>query len=56
MKYYGSAFKVPSLQNWTVVVTGPQMLDDIRKASDDQISFDAAALEVSFKILKPSRA
>jgi hypothetical protein len=45
-KYRGSAFKVPNLSRWLVVVSGPQMIDDIRQASDDQMSFGEAVAEV----------
>lgn len=35
----GGAFKIPGLFQWTVVVSGPKMVDDLRKAKDDQVSF-----------------
>ncbi|KAK0226712.1 cytochrome P450 [Armillaria fumosa] len=37
--YDGSAFKVPLLDKWMVVVSGPEKINDIRKASADQLSF-----------------
>ncbi|KAK0196192.1 cytochrome P450 [Armillaria mellea] len=37
--YNGSAFKVPLLDKWMVVVSGPEMINDIRKSSTDQLSF-----------------
>lgn len=35
------------LTQWMIVVTGPELLADIRRASDDQLSFIHAAAEVS---------
>uniref|UniRef100_A0A8H8CFF9 Cytochrome P450 n=1 Tax=Psilocybe cubensis TaxID=181762 RepID=A0A8H8CFF9_PSICU len=34
------------MSRWIVVVSGPQMLDDIRRATDDQLSFREAIAEV----------
>jgi hypothetical protein len=34
------------MTQWMVVVTGPELLADIRRASDDQLSFIDAAAEV----------
>jgi hypothetical protein len=45
-KYPGKAFKVAKLSRWAVVVSGPKLVDDIRKA-DDALSFDLAIQEVS---------
>ncbi|KDR66030.1 hypothetical protein GALMADRAFT_162272 [Galerina marginata CBS 339.88] len=44
-KYYGTPFKVANMSKWLVVVSGPQMIDDIRQASDDQLSFEEAAAD-----------
>ncbi|KAF8897198.1 cytochrome P450 [Infundibulicybe gibba] len=44
-KYYGRAFRVPTLSKWVIVVSGPDMLDDIRRAPDDQLSFREAISE-----------
>jgi len=46
IKYYGSAFKIPIMERWLVIVTGPKMIEDIRRASDETMSFDDAAAEV----------
>jgi len=35
------------MERWLVVVTGPGMINDIRRASDEQMSFDDAIAEVS---------
>ncbi|TFK79302.1 cytochrome P450 [Polyporus arcularius HHB13444] len=37
-RYYGSAFKVSRFDQWLVVVSGPRMIDDIRKRPDDELS------------------
>ncbi|KAF8343222.1 cytochrome P450 [Amanita rubescens] len=44
-KYRGSVFKVPMLTQWAIVVTNQQLIDDIRRASDDQLSLKDAAAE-----------
>jgi hypothetical protein len=40
-------FKIPRYFSWLVIVTGPDHLEDMRKATDDQMSFDAAANKVN---------
>ncbi|KAH9921475.1 cytochrome P450 [Epithele typhae] len=44
-KYYGSAFKVASLDGWNVVVSGPKLVDELRKRPDDELSFLEATEE-----------
>jgi hypothetical protein len=39
------------ISKWVIVVSGPQMVDDIKRATDDQVSFREAASEVSCFIL-----
>jgi hypothetical protein len=34
------------LTQWMIVVTGPQLIEDMRRASDDQLSSRAASAEV----------
>ncbi|TEB33836.1 cytochrome P450 [Coprinellus micaceus] len=44
-KYPGAAFKIPSLttsSGWMVVVNGQKMVDELRKAPSDVLSFNAA--------------
>ncbi|THV02256.1 cytochrome P450 [Dendrothele bispora CBS 962.96] len=41
-KYHGRAFKVRMPDQWVVVVTGPDMINDLRKASDDHMGFEEA--------------
>jgi hypothetical protein len=35
------------LTQWAIVVTGQQLIDDLRRASDDQLSLKDAAGEVT---------
>ncbi|PPR07181.1 hypothetical protein CVT26_012611 [Gymnopilus dilepis] len=44
-RHYGSAFKVPTLFKWIVIVSGQQLIDDIRRAPDDQLSFEEFVAE-----------
>ncbi|KAK0460648.1 cytochrome P450 [Desarmillaria tabescens] len=37
-RMYGTVFKVPLLDRWTVVVSGAEKINDLRKASVDQLS------------------
>ncbi|KAL0579192.1 hypothetical protein V5O48_002814 [Marasmius crinis-equi] len=45
-KHYGGAFKVPLLDHWLVVVCGPKMVEDVRKATDEQLSSAEAFAEM----------
>jgi hypothetical protein len=45
-QHYGTAFRIPMISKWMIVVSGPQMIDDIRRATDDQVSFRDALVEV----------
>ncbi|PBK94111.1 cytochrome P450 [Armillaria gallica] len=42
----GSAFKVPLLDQWMVVVSGPEKINDIRKSSTEQLSFMDASVDL----------
>ncbi|THU78323.1 cytochrome P450 [Dendrothele bispora CBS 962.96] len=56
--YYGRAFKVRIPDRWTVVATGPTMINDIKKAPDDVLSFAEAVketLQVDYTIGKAQR-
>ncbi|KAK7058652.1 hypothetical protein VNI00_002288 [Paramarasmius palmivorus] len=41
-RYPNSAFKVPLLDQWAVLVSGPDMINDLRRATDDQMSSSVA--------------
>ncbi|KAK1228836.1 hypothetical protein PQX77_008103 [Marasmius sp. AFHP31] len=45
-KYPRGAFKIPTLTGWTVIVNGTQMIDDIRRATDAELSFEEAVADV----------
>ncbi|KAG6919311.1 hypothetical protein DXG01_007444 [Tephrocybe rancida] len=45
VQYRGHAFKIPGISRWTVVISGNQMVDELCKAPDDQISFLEAAAD-----------
>ncbi|KAI1789130.1 cytochrome P450 [Ganoderma leucocontextum] len=40
-KHYGSAFKIPLLDRWMVIVCGPKMIEDIRRRPEYELSFTA---------------
>ncbi|KAI0071400.1 cytochrome P450 [Panus rudis PR-1116 ss-1] len=44
-QYKGRAYRVPELFRWHVIVTGPQMIDELRKCPDDILNMDAATAE-----------
>ncbi|KAF9269386.1 cytochrome P450 [Marasmius fiardii PR-910] len=37
-KYPNTAFKVPTINGWQIVVSGQKMIDDIRHAADEELS------------------
>ncbi|KAF8989861.1 cytochrome P450 [Cyathus striatus] len=37
-KYHGQVFKIATLTDWLVLAAGSQMIEDIRKAKDEQLS------------------
>ena len=41
-------FKIPTPERWIVVVTGPKLIDELRRFPDEQVSFMDAAGEVGF--------
>ncbi|KAF9468818.1 cytochrome P450 [Collybia nuda] len=45
-KYPGTAFKVPMLFKWLIVINGPKMLDDIRRAGPDEVNARKALAEI----------
>ncbi|TFK88882.1 cytochrome P450 [Polyporus arcularius HHB13444] len=44
-RFHGSAFKIALVGQWMVIVSGPKMLDDLRKRPDDEVSFLEGAEE-----------
>ena len=45
-QYYGSAFKVALFDGWMVHVSGPEMIDELKRRPDDELSFSEGADEV----------
>lgn len=45
-QHYGKVFKVATPASWAIVVSGPELINDFRRAADDELSFDDAANEV----------
>ncbi|KAJ6472648.1 cytochrome P450 [Mycena vulgaris] len=48
LKYPGKAFKVPFANRWLVVLNGPTLIEDFRKAPLDTLSFDEGTNAVLF--------
>ncbi|KAE9393369.1 hypothetical protein BT96DRAFT_978952 [Gymnopus androsaceus JB14] len=44
-KYPGQAFKIPLIDRWEVIVSGKEMIEDMKKASDMDLSSKEAARE-----------
>ncbi|KAI0368876.1 cytochrome P450 [Pilatotrama ljubarskyi] len=44
-KYNGAVFKVAMLDQWLVIITGPKLIEDLRKRPDGEVSFLEAAAD-----------
>ncbi|KAI0804683.1 cytochrome P450 [Irpex lacteus] len=44
-KYRDGIFKIPYLNSWHIVVSGPKLIDELRQAKDDELSFAEAVAE-----------
>ncbi|KAI0765883.1 cytochrome P450 [Trametes elegans] len=55
-KHYGSAFKVALLDQWLVVVAGPEMVADVRTRPDSELSHTEGASEFTHLRLTLNRA
>ncbi|RPD64698.1 cytochrome P450 [Lentinus tigrinus ALCF2SS1-6] len=44
-RFHGSTFKIALFGQWMVVVSGPKMVDDLRRRPDDEVSFLEGAEE-----------
>ncbi|KZT39039.1 cytochrome P450 [Sistotremastrum suecicum HHB10207 ss-3] len=54
-KYKGTAFMLPQLSRWKVLLSGPALIDEAKAASDDLLSAEAALqemLEMNFTLGK----
>ncbi|OBZ73049.1 Ent-kaurene oxidase [Grifola frondosa] len=45
-KHKGSAFKIADLNGWHVIVSGPSLIEELRKARDDQLSLEEARTSI----------
>lgn len=48
-QFYNTTYKVPTLDSWLVIVSGPKMIDDVRRRPDGEMSFDAGVQEVCMR-------
>lgn len=54
VQYRGGAFRIANHNRWHIVVTGPQLIEELKKAPDDVLSFDEAIKQAGCR-LSPSR-
>ncbi|KAK0494674.1 cytochrome P450 [Armillaria luteobubalina] len=45
-RHYGGVFKIPLPDKWMIIVTGDEKMNDIRKASNEQLSFADASVDI----------
>ncbi|EMD42274.1 hypothetical protein CERSUDRAFT_79865 [Gelatoporia subvermispora B] len=45
-KYKGSTFKLPLLDQWIVVINGPELVEELRRYPDEEVSFTDAVSEL----------
>ncbi|KAJ7577380.1 hypothetical protein C8J56DRAFT_1113373 [Mycena floridula] len=45
-KYHGRVFKIPTIIGWKIIISGPKLIEELRLAKDDQLSFQAAVAEM----------
>lgn len=45
-QYPGTAFKIPMLSQWLIIISGPQMMEDIRRATPEQVDAREVIAEV----------
>lgn len=55
LQYFGAAFKIPLISRWAIVITGPEMIEEVRMASDDELSFNEAISDVSSPFITLSK-
>ncbi|KAI0652467.1 cytochrome P450 [Trametes meyenii] len=50
-KYYGTTFKFATLSDWIVVVSGPDMINDLGRRSDEELSFiESTSQALQFRV------
>ncbi|EGN97958.1 hypothetical protein SERLA73DRAFT_182766 [Serpula lacrymans var. lacrymans S7.3] len=45
-KYKGGLFKIPLMDRWMVIATGSQLIDEMRKVADDELSLQEAVDDI----------
>ncbi|KAJ7586985.1 hypothetical protein C8J56DRAFT_786857, partial [Mycena floridula] len=45
-EYYGKVFKIPTLTGWEFFISSPKLIEELRLAKDDELSFEAAIEDV----------
>ena len=45
-KYHGRAFRVATLDGWVVVLSGSDLVEELRRRPDDEFSFKEGAMSV----------
>ncbi|KAJ7023057.1 cytochrome P450 [Mycena alexandri] len=45
-KFYGGVYKFPQIGGWMIMASGTDMVEDIRRASDDELSFSQALEDI----------
>jgi len=45
-KYRGGMFKIPIIDRWLVLVTGPELISELSRAPEKELSMSAATAEV----------
>jgi hypothetical protein len=48
LQFKGTVFRVATLEKWVVVLCSPALVDELRKAPENELSFDSAINEVRF--------
>jgi hypothetical protein len=46
VQFKGAPFKLPKFKRWLVVVSSHKLVEELRKAGDDELSLTAAIAEV----------
>jgi hypothetical protein len=55
LQYKGSAFKVANFDQWLVIVSGQQAVEELRQATEDELSFTKAMEDVGIIIIQSNR-
>jgi hypothetical protein len=50
LQFKGGVFKVATHDKWMVVVSDPVLIDELRKAPQDELAFDDAVIDVCFLV------